>query len=115
VQMALSVRIPLLALLMSWTASPGIVAQSLQARDWAGACTGCHSTGDHGAVNAGNDSRDGGAIPAIAGMDKQQFVELMTAFQNGTRDSTVMHQLANGLSKEQIDALGDYFSSQQRR
>ena len=112
--MALSLRIPLLALLMSWTVSPGVIAQSVQARDWAGACTGCHSSGDNRRVDTGNDFRDGGAIPAIAGMDKQQFVELMTAFQNGTRDSTVMHQLANGLSKQQIDALGDYFSSQQR-
>jgi len=110
--MALSVRISLLALLVSWAASTVVFAQNLQARDWAGACTGCHSAGDGRAVDAGHDHRDGGAIPAIAGMDKQTFVERMTAFQNGTRESTVMHQLANGLSKEQIDALGEFFSTQ---
>lgn len=113
--MSLSVRILLLALLMSWTAPTAVVAQNLQARDWAGACTGCHSTGDRRAVDAGYDHRDGGAIPAIAGMDKQKFVELMIAFRNGTRDSTVMHQLANGLSKEQINALGEYFSARSPR
>ena len=113
--MAVSVRILLLALLISWGAPTLVVAQNLQARDWAGACTGCHSTGYDATADGSKHHRGSGAIPAIAGMDKQKFVELMIAFRNGTRDSTVMHQLANGLSKEQINALGEYFSARSPR
>jgi sulfide dehydrogenase cytochrome subunit len=109
--MAVAVRSLLLALWLGWVTLTPAVAQSLQARDWAGACTACHSGGDLASGNDGNERSASGAIPAIAGMDKLKFVELMTAFRNGTRESTVMHQLANGLSNEQIDLLGEYFSS----
>ena len=70
-------------------------------RDWAGACSGCHGT----------DGRSEGAIPSIAGMRKDKFVQMMQAFRDGTRPATVMHQHAKGLSEEQIDAIGDYYAS----
>jgi cytochrome c553 len=69
-------------------------------RDWAGACSGCHGT----------EGRSEGAIPSIAGIQKDQFVRLMRAFRDGTRPATVMHQHAKGLSDEQIDAIGDYYA-----
>lgn len=110
--MAVSMRISLLALLTVLAVPAPVPAQRLQARDWAGACTVCHSTGYDSAVDAGDERRASVAIPAIAGMDKSKFIGLMTAFRKGSRESTVMHQLAVGLSKEQIDALGDYFAGQ---
>lgn len=76
-------------------------ADNASGRDWAGACSGCHGT----------DGRSEGAIPSIAGMRKDKFVQLMQAFRDGTRPATVMHQYAKGLSEEQIDAIGDYFAS----
>jgi len=96
-----SVRIALLAILVNWATLTAAAAQNVQGRDWSGACTGCHGT----------EGRSAGAIPAIAGIDKAKFVELMTAFRNGSRQTTIMQQLASGLSEEQIDALGDYFAS----
>ena len=81
------------------------IAQNSLGRDWAGACSGCHGT----------EGRSEGAIPSIAGMQKDRFVELMEAFRNGTRPATVMHQHARGLSEEQISAIGDYFASRPPR
>ncbi|MGD2140418.1 MAG: cytochrome C [Burkholderiales bacterium] len=96
------VRLSLLAgLAAAMTFLTPAAAQDVNGRDWSGACTGCHGT----------EGRSTGAIPAIAGIDKVRFVELMTAFRNGTQQTTIMHQLASGLSEEQIDAIGDYFAS----
>ena len=93
---------PLLTLLATWLIAVSAYAQeNVQGRNWSGACTGCHGT----------EGRSRGAIPAIAGIDKVKFVDLMTAFREGTQPATVMHQHAKGLSDEQIDALGDYFAS----
>jgi cytochrome subunit of sulfide dehydrogenase len=77
--------------------------QDVQGRNWAGACTGCHGT----------EGRSKGAIPSIAGIDKQEFVRLMMAFRDGSQAATVMHQHARGLNDDQIEKLGDYFSSRE--
>lgn len=95
----------LAALALCVTAATGFAQEKVQGRNWSGACTGCHGT----------EGRSVGAIPALAGIDKAKFVELMTAFQEGTQPATVMHQHAKGLSDEQIDALGDYFASRRPR
>jgi sulfide dehydrogenase cytochrome subunit len=93
------------ALLLLLAVMPAaVVAQDdLRGRNWAGACTGCHGT----------EGRSVGSIPAIAGMEKARFVELMTSFRTGGKEATVMHQHARGLTDEQIDAMGDYFSSRE--
>jgi sulfide dehydrogenase cytochrome subunit len=83
----------------------GAYAGNTLGRDWAGACSSCHGT----------EGRSVGVIPPIAGMQKDRFVQLMTAFRNGTRRATVMHQHARGLSDEQIDLIGDYFASRSSR
>jgi len=77
------------------------VAQDVQGRNWAGACTGCHGT----------EGRSSGAIPSIAGIEKTKFVRLMREFRDGTQTATVMHQHARGFNDAQIDKLGDYFAS----
>jgi len=100
--MTASLRVLLLALLVIWATLAVAAAQNLQGRDWSGACTGCHGT----------EGRSSGAIPPIAGMDKAKFVEKMTAFRNGAQQTTIMHQLASGLSEEQIEALAEYFAGQ---
>ena len=80
------------------------LAQDVQGRNWAGACTGCH----------GSEGRSSGVIPSIAGMEKAKFVRLMVAFRDGTQSATLMNQIARGLNDEQIDKLGDYFASRER-
>lgn len=80
-------------------------AEGTLGRDWAGACTGCHGT----------EGRSEGAIPAIAGMQRDRFVQLMKAFRDGTRPATVMHQHARGLSEDQIGTIGEYFAGKSSR
>jgi cytochrome c553 len=36
----------------------------------------------------------------------------MKAFKTGTREATIMHQIAKGYSDEQIQQMADYFASQ---
>lgn len=98
--------IPMFLLLAALIAPQCAIArEDLRGRDWAVACTGCHGT----------EGRSMGAIPAIAGMEKDRFVEIMRAFREGRKSATVMHQHARGLSDEQLGVLGDYFASRSPR
>ncbi len=97
----MNVSLRLVFLLLLGVVALQAFAHDTQGRDWAIACSGCHGT----------DGRSEGAIPPIAGIPKDRFVELMLAFRNGTRPATIMHQHARGLDEAQIDVLGDYFAS----
>lgn len=52
------------------------------------------------------------AFPALAGMPKAQFVQSMVDFKSGKRVSTIMIKVAEGLTTEEFDAMGDYFAAQ---
>lgn len=65
-------------------------------------CFNCHGT--EGLVNS--------AIPAIAGRDKVYLEEALKAYKAGTKQGTIMHQLAKGYTDEEIIILADYFSRQ---
>lgn len=80
-------------------------AASLQLRSWAATCAGCHGTdGKSAATEAG--------LTRLAGLDKSFLVERLTAFREGKRPATVMHQLAKGYSPAQIEAIAGYFAAQ---
>lgn len=74
-------------------------------RSMAATCAACHGT---------NGNSVGGAIPGLAGTNKEYFVNQMAAFKQGRREATIMHQLAKGYSDAEIAALGDYFAAQKR-
>ena len=74
--------------------------ESAYARGMAATCSNCHATG----------ARSPGAIPAIAGRNKSELLQLLKDFKSGARPATVMHQLARGFSDEQLDVLAGYFS-----
>ncbi len=63
-------------------------------------CAGCHGT-------RGNGHR---SLPAIRGMDRNQFVEAMRGFKNDHRTATVMGRIARGFSEAELLKLADYFS-----
>lgn len=67
-----------------------------------GNCFNCHGT--EGRVNS--------AIPAIAGRDKAYLEETLKAYKAGTKQATIMNQLAKGYTDEEIAVLADYFSRQ---
>ncbi len=74
------------------------------ARALAATCTGCHGTGGASL----------GPIPSIAGMDTQRMILLLRQFRDGTREATIMHQLAKGYTDAQIQAMAGWFASQKR-
>jgi cytochrome subunit of sulfide dehydrogenase len=74
-------------------------------RSLAANCAACHGT---------NGVSAGGAIAALAGMNKEYFVNQMKLFKEGKREATLMHQIAKGYSDAEIAALAQYFSEQKK-
>jgi len=50
--------------------------------------------------------------PALAGQPREALVEKLRAFRDGTRDGTVMPQLARGYTPAQLDAVAAWFAAQ---
>lgn len=71
-------------------------------RALASTCAACHGT---------DGKSVGGAIPGLAGTNKEYFVNQMKAFREGKREATIMHQLSKGYSDAEVAALGDYFAA----
>jgi len=78
--------------------------QALYVRSLAATCANCHGT-------AGSP-QPGSAVPRLAGTPRQDMIASMQAFKAGTRQATVMHQLAKGYTDAQIAQLADYFAAQ---
>lgn len=70
-------------------------------RGMAATCTACHGAESHG--HAG--------IPGIAGRDKGDLLQQLKDFKSGARLATVMQQLANGFSVEQLELIAGYIAS----
>lgn len=73
-------------------------------RTLAASCAACHGTN-------GNSL---GITPVLAGLDSHYFSTQMLAFKKHSRDSTVMHHHATGITATEINQLADYFSLQKR-
>jgi cytochrome c553 len=84
-------------------AAPNLSANGV--RSLAANCAACHGT---------NGNSAGGAIPGLAGMNKEYFLNQLKAFKEGKREATVMHQIAKGYSDAEATALGEYFSAQKK-
>jgi cytochrome subunit of sulfide dehydrogenase len=66
-------------------------------------CAGCHGT----------DGASGGpAIPSIAGMNGEYFVELMQGYQKDEVYGTIMNRIAKGYTDEEIALMGTFFARQ---
>ena len=75
-------------------------------RNLAAACAICHGT-------QGKPPAGAPVIP-LAGLPREHIASQMRAFRDGQRPATVMHQIANGYSEAQIDAMAAWFASQKR-
>lgn len=71
------------------------------ARSMAATCYSCHGT----------DGKSHSAIPPLAGMDKNYFIEQMKDFKSGKREATVMHQHAKGYTDEEFVQMADIFTA----
>ena len=93
-----------LAALLSLTAVSPASAQSPDVRYIAANCANCHGTDGR--------SAGGGGMPGLAGLSAPYFIEQMNAFRNGSRQATIMHQIAKGYTDAQIAAMAQYFAAQ---
>ncbi|MBC7953065.1 MAG: c-type cytochrome [Rhodospirillaceae bacterium] len=64
-------------------------------------CANCHGT----------DGRASDAIPALAGVEKDYFIQAMKEYKGGAREATIMHQLSKGYTDDEIVVLAEYFSN----
>ncbi|MGH6886927.1 MAG: c-type cytochrome, partial [Geminicoccales bacterium] len=69
-------------------------------RDLAASCAICHGT----------QGTNAGGMPNVAGQSKPVLVGALRDFRDGKRPATIMHQLAKGLTEEQIDAVATYWA-----
>jgi cytochrome c553 len=103
-------RTPLLiaTLLSAGVAAAQGSAEALQLRAAAATCANCHGTDGHSvATDAG--------MQQLAGLDKAYIVEQLTAFREGKRPATVMHQLVKGYTPAQLEAIAGYFAAQKSK
>jgi cytochrome c553 len=64
-------------------------------------CMTCHGPG----------GKSHGAIPSIAGLEKDYFVKAMKDFKSGVRPASIMKRHANGYTDAEVEAMGAYFAS----
>lgn len=81
-------------------------AAALHARGLAATCANCHGTEGR--------TVDGSAVPSLAGMPRDYMIKQMAAFKDGSRPATVMHQLAKGLTDQQVQTVATYFAAIKR-
>jgi cytochrome subunit of sulfide dehydrogenase len=99
------VSILIVASLFCSAVSAQSAADALYVRANAATCANCHGTdGQSVAIDYG--------LQRLAGMDKAYIVEQLTAFREGKRPATIMHQLVKGYTPAQIDAIAAYFAAQ---
>jgi cytochrome subunit of sulfide dehydrogenase len=80
--------------------------ETLYTKSLAATCANCHGTN--------GKATEGSSVVSIAGLDSAYIVAQMTAFKNGTRPATIMHQLSKGYSDAQITQLATYFAAQKK-
>ncbi len=93
-----------LYLIITSSAAYAADAQILYTQSLAATCANCHGT-------QGKSIKDP-SVPGLAGRPSAYIIEQMQAFKTGTREATIMHQIAKGYTNEQIKQMADYFASQ---
>jgi sulfide dehydrogenase cytochrome subunit len=76
----------------------------------AATCAACHGTAGATVGLKGGS----GPIPALAGQSREALSSSLRAFKAGTRQSTIMTQIAKGYTDEQIELLSAYFAAQKK-
>lgn len=66
-------------------------------------CAPCHGTNGQEFIEA---------MPPLAGMPKQQFIDAMIAYREGTRAAIIMDRVARGFTDDEIKAMAIWFEKQ---
>lgn len=64
-------------------------------------CGGCHGT---------DGSSVGHALPTIAGMSVEYFLDSMVQYKNQERPATIMDRIAKGYTDEEIELMSEWFA-----
>jgi len=75
-------------------------AADIHTQSIASTCMSCHGPG----------GKSQGAIPSLAGLDKDYFVKSMKDFKAGTRAATIMKRHASGYTDAEFEAMAAYFA-----
>jgi cytochrome subunit of sulfide dehydrogenase len=75
-------------------------AADMHTQTLASTCNSCHGPG----------GKSQGAIPSLAGLDKDYFVKAMKDFKAGTRAASIMKRHANGYTDAEVEAMAAYFA-----
>lgn len=82
-------------------ALPSIVcATDVHTRTIASTCLSCHGPG----------GKSLGAIPSLAGLNKDYFLKSMQDFKSGARIGTIMKRHAFGYTDAEFESMGAYFA-----
>ena len=81
---------------------------SIHIRTLASSCATCHGTFGNAVTAQGINY----TVPPLAGLKAPYFIGQMIAFRSGERKPLIMQRHAKGLTVEEINALGIYFSNQ---
>ena len=73
-------------------------------RDLAASCAICHGT---------NGANSGG-MPNLNAQPKDYLARQLREFRDGKRSATIMHQIAKGLTEEQIEDVSAHWSAQRQ-
>ena len=66
----------------------------------ANTCAGCHGT---------DGASSGPAIPTIAGLSNDYFIDIMQGYAEGTVPATIMDRIAQGYSEDEIKQLAKFY------
>ena len=97
-------RIAPALIVLAVSGAAAVPAWAQDARYLAANCANCHGT----------DGRSVGGMPSLVGIDAKYFIEQMTAFRDGKRQATIMHQLSKGYTDAQVAQMAAYFSKQKK-
>lgn len=76
--------------------------EALYMRSLAATCANCHGTSGY--------AIKGSQVPSVAGMPREYMLRQLTAFKDGSRPASVMHQIAKGFSDAQLDQIATYLA-----
>jgi cytochrome c553 len=83
-------------------AGSAFAADAAAGKAKAASCAGCHGANGEG---------KGAAGPAIAGMDKAKFEQMLKDYKSGKRANPVMKSISANLSDADCDNLAEYYAS----
>jgi sulfide dehydrogenase cytochrome subunit len=95
-----SVLAAVLASQIAFAQEPNVNGQRLAAT-----CASCHGT---------NGISTGSILPSLAGQSRDALLTSMKAFKEGSRQATIMHQIAKGYTDEQIELIISYLAAQKK-